>query len=85
MYSCGTLPMAKQRQGDQLEHTYLCICVDTGCSPEDLLEAMDDWEGWRERVRDIHADGATWGWWWYQVNNDREYPKKEWSMHGYLI
>ena len=32
------------------------FCVDTGCSPEDLPEAMDD----RERVsRDIHADGAT--------------------------
>ena len=24
-----------------------------------LLEAMDDREGWRERVRDICADGAT--------------------------
>ena len=23
------------------------LCVDIGCSPEDLLEAMDDWEGWR--------------------------------------
>ena len=27
--------------------------------PEDLQEAMDDREGWRERVRKIHADGAT--------------------------
>ena len=25
---------------------------------------MDDTEGWRERVRDICADGATWWWWW---------------------
>ena len=33
------------------------LCVDTGCSPEDLPEAMDDREGWRERVRDICADG----------------------------
>ena len=40
------------------------LCVDMGCSPEDLLEAMDDGEGWRERVRDIHADSATW-WWRY--------------------
>ena len=39
------------------------LCVDTGCSPEDLPKAMDDREGWRERVRDILADGATW--WWY--------------------
>ena len=35
------------------------LCVDTGCSPQDLLEAMDDREGWRERVKDILADGAT--------------------------
>ena len=30
-----------------------------GCSPEDLLEAMDDREVWPERVRDIRANGAT--------------------------
>ena len=41
------------------------LCADTGCSPEDLLEAMDDREGWRERVRDIPADAATWWWWWW--------------------
>ena len=35
------------------------LCADTGCSPEDLPEAMDDREGWRERVRDIRADSAT--------------------------
>ena len=40
------------------------LCTDTGCSPEDLLEAMDDRKGWRERVRDIRADGVTWWWWW---------------------
>ena len=37
--------------------------VDTRCSLENLPEAMDDREGWRERARDTHADGATW--WWY--------------------
>ena len=36
------------------------LCVDTGCSPEYLSEAMDDWEGWRKRVRDIRTDGVTW-------------------------
>ena len=36
------------------------LCTDTGCSPEDLPEAMDDRERWRERVRDIRADSATW-------------------------
>ena len=39
------------------------LCADTGCNPENLPEAMDEWEGWRERVRDIHADSATWCWW----------------------
>ena len=39
------------------------LYADTGCSTEDLPEAIDDREGWREMVRDIRADGATW-WWW---------------------
>ena len=34
------------------------LCTDTGCSLEDLPEAMDNREVWRERVRDIYADGA---------------------------
>ena len=29
------------------------LCEDTGCSPEDLPEAMNDWEKWQERIRDI--------------------------------
>ena len=35
------------------------LCEDTGCSPEDLPEAMNDWEKWRERVRDIRAGDTT--------------------------
>ena len=35
------------------------ICEDTGCSPEDLPEAMNDREKWRERVRDIRTGGTT--------------------------
>ena len=31
------------------------LCEDTRCSPEDLLEAVNDREKWRERVRDICA------------------------------
>ena len=42
------------------------LCEDTGCNPEDLPEAMNDREKWRERVRDIRAGGATWWWWWLQ-------------------
>ena len=41
------------------------LCEDTGCSPEDLPEAMNEREKWRERVRDICACGTTWWWWWY--------------------
>ena len=32
---------------------------DTGCSTEDLPEAMNDREKWRERVRDIRASGIV--------------------------
>ena len=39
------------------------LCEDTWCSPEDLPEAMNDREKWRERVRDIRATSTTW-WWW---------------------
>ena len=35
------------------------LCEDTGCSPEDLPEAMNYREKWRERVRDIRANGTT--------------------------
>ena len=44
--------MDEQRQDDQL-------CADTGCSLEDLPGAMNAREGWRERVREIRADGVT--------------------------
>ena len=45
------------------------ICEDTGCIPEDLPEAMNDREKWRERVRDIRASGTTSWWWWYLYIN----------------
>ena len=38
---------------------------DTGCSPEDLPEEMNDWDKWWDRVRDIRASGTTWWWWWW--------------------
>ena len=41
------------------------LCQDTGCSPEDLPEAMNDREEWREKVSDIRATGTTWWWWWW--------------------
>ena len=39
------------------------LCKDTGCSPEDLPEVMNDREKWRKRVRNIRAGGTIW-WWW---------------------
>ena len=39
------------------------LSEDTVCGAEDLPEAMNDKERWRERVRDIRADGMT-RWWW---------------------
>ena len=55
------------------------LCEDTGCSPEDLPEAMNDREKWRERVRDIRASGTTW-WWWgvtsglLRILSDTKFP-----------
>ena len=61
-------PLHGQAKTGQPAQTYKQqLCVDTGCSSEDLLEAMDDKEGWWERVRDSHDDGATWWWWWWTM------------------
>ena len=35
------------------------LCENTGCSPEDLPEAMNDREKWREKDRDIRAGSTT--------------------------
>ena len=35
------------------------LCDDTGCNPEDLPEAMNDRETWRERVWDIRTSRTT--------------------------
>ena len=45
-------------------------CADTGCSFEDLPEAMDDREGWQEIIRETHAGNARWWWWgWWPTSN----------------
>ena len=49
------------------------LCEDKECSPEDLPEAMNDWEKWRERVRDISATSTTWWWWWYIYHISRSF------------
>ena len=42
------------------------LCADTGCSFEDLRAAMDDRDGWRERVWEIRAGSAIW---WWHINS----------------
>ena len=51
--------MAKQKQDNQIELTYSSYVRTQECNPEDLPEAMNDREKWRERVRDIRAGGTT--------------------------
>ena len=59
-------PIYGREKGGQPALTYIQqLCEDTGCGPEDLPEAMNDRENWRERVRDIRASGSTWWWWWW--------------------
>ena len=58
-------PAYGQAKAGRPARTYIQqLYEDTGCSPEDLPEAMNNREKWRERVRDIHASGMTWWWWW---------------------
>ena len=47
--------MAKQKQDNQLEHTYSSYVRIWNVASEDLPEAMNDREKWREGVRDIRV------------------------------
>ena len=84
MDSCGWA------KAGQPTRTYIQqLCAKIGCSPEDLPEAMDDREGWQERVRDICANGTTWWWWWYiwicvcgSVCGQRDYLWHLWISAG---
>ena len=56
------IPSHGQAKAGWPARTYIQqLCANMECSPEDLLEAIDDRKGWWERVRD--ADSMTW-WWW---------------------
>ncbi len=56
MYSYGP-PTYGQAKAGRPARTYIQqLCEDTGCNPEDLPEAMNDREKWRERIRDIRAN-----------------------------
>ena len=60
----GTSSHGRTKAGRPARTYIQQLCADTGCSPEDLPKAMDDWEVRRERARNIHADSVTWWWWW---------------------
>ena len=61
-------PTYGQAKAGRPARTYLQqLCEDKGCNPEDLPEAMNDREKWREIFRDIRAGGTTWWWWWWYV------------------
>ncbi len=58
-YSFGPLSHGRAKAGRPARTYIQQLRADTECSPEDLPEAMDDKEEWRERVKDIRADGTT--------------------------
>ena len=58
-------PASGQSKAGRPARTYIQqLYVDTVYNPEDLPEAMNDRETWKERVRDIRASHSTWWWWW---------------------
>ena len=57
------------------------LCEDTGCSPKDLPEVMNDREKWRERARDIRASGTTWWWWWRWRNKHKIFGWVLWQIN----
>ena len=61
----GTPTYGRAKAGRPTRTYIQQLCEDTGCGPEDLPEAMNEMEKWRERVRDIRASGTTW-WWWFK-------------------
>ena len=71
-------PAYGQAKAGRPARTYIQqLCEDTGCSPEDLPKAMNDWEVWRERVRNIRASGTTWWWndlWFTKIHVHLLYP-----------
>ena len=61
-------PSHGRAKARQPARTYIQqLCEDTECTPEDLPEVMNDRERWRERVKDIRADGTTRRWWGFMI------------------
>ena len=60
--SCRCACVGWPKRTDQQPHF-----VDTGCSLEGLVGAMNDRDGWWERVKEIRASSMTW-WWFTNIN-----------------
>ena len=77
-------PTYDQAKAGRPARTYIQqLCGDTGCSPEDLPEEMNDREKWRERVRDILASGTTWWWWWSTHPLEQNINKRKLIQMGF--
>ena len=61
--------------------TYLQqLCMDTGCSLEDLSGAMNDKDDWQERFWEIHARYSKW---WYSRHSwYNNYHHKKWTWRS---
>ena len=51
---------------------------------EDLPEAMNDREKWRERVRDIRATSTTWWWYYHRYRACFLYEYSKPHIHAYV-
>ena len=68
------------------------LCVDTGCSPEDLPKAMDDREAWRRRSgisvliawHDDDDEEEEEDTWWCSNTHTHSHKKKD-TMNKYLL
>ena len=67
-------PAYGQSKAERPARTFIQqLCDDTGCNPEDLPEAMNDRETWRERGSGItvlaarHDDDDDWSQIWYLI------------------
>ena len=82
-------PTYGQAKAGRPARTYIQqLCEDTGCNPEDLLEAMNDREKWREMVKDIRAGGTTWWWWWLtrmKACTQTSLCRKPWKSNSNII
>ena len=59
MYFCGAPSHGRAKAGRPAQFYIRQLCADTECTLEDLLEAMDNRDVWRERVRYTRAAAAA--------------------------